>query len=339
MKYLIEKKQGAFKDRFLKFILIPEVTSVIPVILVALIAIVLNPVFLRGANLLTLGSSLIASWGLLAIGQAFIVMAGELDISVGASFSFGAMFLCFLARAGVPLWLCFLGVFAACMTVGLINAALVLRFNVPTFIATLSTSYVCKGLANVVNYGADLSVAPLANTNAVIKAFITFGKVKPLGLSLGAWVFIIIIFVAQFIVKKTAFGRRVFAVGDNKQVAKVAGIRVNRIKTICYVIVGFMVALTAILWVGYYSGSMAAQGVPWTFVTVSAVAMGGVSLKGGSGSMYGVFCGVLLMALIYNLITLLGIDSNYQNIFIGSFLALAVILDAVRREKTIGKNI
>ena len=100
-----------------------------------------------------------------------------------------------------------------------------------------------------------------------------------------------------------------------------------------------MTALTTIIWLGYYGGCTPVQGNPWCFITVAAVAMGGVSLKGGNGSMFGVFLGVVLMALVYNLITLLNVDPNYQNIFIGIFLVLAVVIDTVRREKTLGKNI
>ena len=331
------KKENLYSDKLLKFILIPEVTSIIPVIIVAVIATLLNPIFLRGANLLTLGTSLIGSWGLLAIGQAFIMMAGKLDISMGASLSFAGMVFTYLCRNGAPLGICIVAVFVVCIAVGLLNALMVVKFNVATFIATLSTHYMCKGLANVVNYGADLSFATVSTP--AVKAFTTFFSSKPLGISMGAWIFIILIFVAQFILKKTSFGRKVFAVGDNDQVAKVAGIRVNRIQTMCYVITGLMVAVATIVWVGYYSGCNPTQGLTWTMVAVSAVAMGGVSLKGGSGSMYGVFFGTLLMALIYNLITLLNVDQNLQNVFIGGFLALAVILDAVRREKTLGKNI
>ncbi len=334
-----QKKDITLKNRLLNFVLIPEVTSVIPVIVVIIVATILNPIFLRPNNLQTLGTSLIASWGILAVGQAFVVMVGELDIALGATLSFAAMVFCYLGRMGIPLWLCVLAVVALCIAVQMISAAIVLKLNVSSFITTLGMSYVCKGMANVVNYGADLSLSVAANTNPAVRSFLDTFSSKPLGLSIGAWVFIALIIVSQFVMKRTEIGRKIYAVGDNKNVAKVAGLRVNRIKLLCFVISGVMIAVATVLWVGYYSGCTATQGVPWTFITVAAVAMGGVSLQGGSGSMYGVFCGVLLMALIYNLITLLGIDTNYQNIFIGCLLALAVILDAVRRNQTIGKNI
>ncbi len=328
---------GNTSGRLLKFILIPEVTSIIPVVLVILAASLLNPIFLRRENLLTLTTSLIASWGLLAIGQAFVIISGGIDISLGTTLSFAGMMFCWLARNHMPLTFCIVTVFVICIAMSLLNAFLILKFDVAPFVATLCVQYIGKGLANVVNYGADLSIS--YGTRASVMRFSEVMSVKPFGLSIGALVFFVMIFLAQFLLKRTSFGRKVYAVGDNRRVAKVAGIRVARVRTMCFVIAGIMTAIAAIIWVGYYSGCTPTQGNPWVFITVSAVAMGGISLKGGSGSMFGLFFGVLLMGLVYNLITLLGIDSNFQNVFIGLFLAVAVVLDAVRREKTLGKNI
>lgn len=333
----MEKTKNERSGKLLKFILIPEVTSIIPVILVAVIASLLNPIFLRGDNLLTLTTSLIASWGLLAIGQAFVIISGGIDISLGTTLSFAGMMFCYLARQNAPLTVCILAVFAVCIGMSLINALLIMRFDVAPFVATMSVQYVGKGLANVVNFGADLSIS--YGTRPSVMRFSEIMSEKIFGMSIGAVVFIVMIFAAQFILKRTAFGRQVYAVGDNRRVAKVAGIRVWKIRTLCFVIAGIMTAIATIIWVGYYSGCTPTQGNPWVFITVAAVAMGGISLKGGSGSMYGLFFGVLLMGLVYNLITLLGIDSNYQNVFIGFFLAVSVILDTIRREKTLGKNI
>lgn len=330
-----ERKNSSGK--LLKFILVPEVTSIIPVLVVAIIATALNPVFLRGDNLLTLASSLIASWGLLAIGQAFVIMSGGLDISLGTTLSFAGMVFCSMARNNASLSVCILTVFAICIGMSLLNSLLILRFGVWPFVATMSVQYVGKGLANVVNYGAELSIS--FGTRDSVQRFVEFMGQKPLGLSIGAIIFIILVFLTQFILKRTSFGRKVFAVGDNARVAKVAGIRVWKVRLMCFVIAGILTAAATIIWVGYYAGCTPAQGNPWSFITIAAAAMGGVSLKGGSGSMYGVFFGVLLMGLVYNLITLLGINSNYQNVFIGAFLALSVVLDTIRREKTLGKNI
>ena len=330
------EKKSTGNGKLLKFILIPEVTSITTVLIVAIIAAVLNPVFLRAENLLTLTSSLIASWGIIAIGEALLIMSGGLDVSLGNIMTFAAMMFCYLARNGCPLWLCIVVVFAIAICMELVNGLLILKFGVAPFVATMSMQFVGEGLSNVVNYGADLKY-----TMGASEVFLKFNELlsaRPMGLSIGAIVFVVLIFVTQFILKKTAFGRQIYAVGDNPRVARVAGIRVVRVRTACFVIAGFLTGLAAVLWVGYYGGCTPTQGNPWTFITIAAAATGGISLRGGSGSMFGLFFGVLLMGLVYNLITLLGIDSNFQNIFIGCFLALSVVMDTVRREKTLGKN-
>lgn len=329
------KKRGA--DRLLSFIMIPEITSIIPVIVVAVTASILNPIFLRSENLLTLMSSLIASWGILTVGQAFVIMSGGLDISVGNSFTLAGMLFCFLARSKCPLTLCILSIFVVTIAMSILNVTLILKFHVAPFVATMSVSFIGKGLSNVVNFGADMSIS-YGVRDSVLQFCKILGQ-KPLGISIGAFVFIALIFIVQFVLKKTEFGRMIYAVGDNYQVAKIAGIRVKRVRVLCFVINGAMIGIATLLWVGYYSGCTPTQGNPWSFITIAAAAMGGISLRGGSGSMFGLFCGVLLMALVYNLITLLNVDANLQNIFIGIFLALAVILDAIRKERTLGKNI
>ena len=300
------EKKSTGNSKLLKFILIPEVTSIATVLIVAVIAAVLNPVFLRAENLLTLTSSLIASWGIIAIGEALLIMSGGLDVSLGNIMTFAAMMFCYLARNGWPLWLCIAVVFAIAICMELVNGLLILKFGVAPFVATMSMQFVGEGLSNVVNYGADLKY-----TMGASEVFLKFNELlsaRPLGLSIGAIVFVVLIFVAQFILKKTAFGRQIYAVGDNPRVARVAGIRVVRVRTACFIIAGFLTGLAAVLWVGYYGGCTPTQGNPWTFITIAAAAMGGISLRGGSGSMFGLFFGVVLMGLVYNLITLLGIS-------------------------------
>ena len=327
------------KNSLLNFILIPEVTAIIPPVVVAIIASILNPAFLSSSNLSTLASAMIGSWGILAVGQSFNIMVGELDIAIGATFTFAGMIFCYLLRLNLSLVLVCLITIILCMAIQLLTIQIVMKFEISSFITTLATSYIWKGLSNVVNYGADLSIAKVASKAPEIKAFCDFCSLEPLGISMLFWVFIAFILMGQFVLKKTNFGMQVYAVGDNKKVASIAGLRVKKIKSICFLISGFLIGINTCLWCGMYNGIGANQGAPWGFITIAAVAMGGTSFSGGSGSMFGTFFGVMLMALVYNLITLLKIDLNYQNIFIGVFLMLATILDVVRKNYTIGKNI
>ncbi len=330
----IKQKAKSVWTRVVNF---QEITSIIPFVALVIIASILNPIFFKPANLATLAGAIIGSWGLLAIGQAFIIIVGEIDISMGALLGFAAMFMSYMLKSGVALGAAIAIVFAITIGVSMINAFVVVKLKVPVFIATIGMQFICKGLAKVVNYGA--SIAIYVTDYPAVRVFCDTLAKKPLGISLSFWAFIILLIVAQIILKKTTFGRKVYAVGDNRNVAKTSGIHVGRIKTLCFLIIGITVGLATVLWTGYYAGAMPIHGVGWEFIAIAAVAMGGVSLIGGKGSMVGVLFGVLSMAVIYNVITLLRINENYQNILIGLFLAFAVIFDVVRREKMIGKNI
>ena len=321
---------------WLKVLNIQEITALVPLVVLVLTATLLNPVFLRPGNLATLGGAIIGSWGLFAIGQAFIIIVGEIDLSMGAVLAFSSISFSYMLQSGMNIFLAIIITFAISVACEMINAFVVLKLNVPVFIATLGMQYICKGLANVVNYGAAVAIYSVSDQT---KEFCNILSEKPLGLSLSFICFIVLIVIAQFVLKKTRFGRKVYAVGDNKNVAKAAGINVNLVKTQCFLIIGVLVGFASVLWVGVSAGASVSHGIGWEFIAIAACAMGGVSLVGGRGSMIGVLLGVLTMGVIYNVISLLNINVNYQNIFVGLFLAFAVIFDVIRREKTLGKNI
>ena len=243
----MKKKKQKANEILLKIINIPEITAIVPLIILVVVTSSLNPVFLKPANLATLGGITIGCWGLYAIGQAFVIIVGEIDLSMGAVFAFAAIFLSFMISKGVPLFLSILLTF--CITVGfeLINAFVVLKLNVPVFIATLGMQYIAKGLAKVVNSGAALSIYSCGQP--FVKEYCDTLSYKLFGVSIAFLSFIVLIFVAQFVLQRTSFGRRVFAVGDNKKVARMAGIPVEKVKMQCFVIVGVLIGLASVLWV------------------------------------------------------------------------------------------
>ena len=332
---MTEKK--SFKETILKIVNIPEITSIVPFVLAVLVAAILNPVFFKPANLLTMTGAIIGSWGILAVGQSFVIICGEIDLSMGTMLGFAAIMLAHLARSGVALGVCIAAAIVICVAASMINAFVVLKLKVPVFIATLGMNFICKGLAKIVNYGAVIAI--YGTEYPYVKIFCDKLAKGPFGMSWSFCAFIVFIIIAQIILKKTAFGRKIYAVGDNRKVARVSGINVNRIKALCFLMNGLLIGVAAVLWTGYYAGAEPMHGTGWEFIAIVSAALGGVSLVGGKGSMVGVFFGVGSMAVIYNIITLLRVNENYQNILIGLFLAAAVILDVVRREKTIGKNI
>ena len=332
---MTEKK--SVKSVLTKLVNVPEITSIVPFVLAVIVAAILNPVFFKPANLLTMTGAIIGSWGILAVGQSFVIICGEIDLSMGTMLGFAAIMLAYLAKSGVALAVCIAAAILICVACSMINAFVVLKLKVPVFIATLGMNFICKGLAKIVNYGAVIAI--YGTEYPYVKIFCDKLAKGPFGMSWSFCAFIVFLVIAQIILKKTAFGRKIYAVGDNRKVARVSGIKVNRIKALCFLMNGILIGVAAVLWTGYYAGAEPMHGTGWEFIAIVSAALGGVSLVGGKGSMVGVFFGVGSMAVIYNIITLLRVNENYQNILIGLFLAASVILDVVRREKTIGKNI
>ena len=333
---MTEKTKKSSQSIWLKIINIPEITAIVPLVILIVVASIMNPAFLRIKNLQTLCSGTVGSWGLFAIGQAFIIIAGEINLALGAEMAFSGVLFSYCLLNGWSLLPAILVCFAVTFTCELINSFVVLKLNVPVFIATLGMQFICKGMAKVVNYGA---VVTMYNTNDLTRNFCDTLSKKPLGLGISFWVFLLFAIAASIVLTKTAFGRKLLAVGDNKVVAKASGIDVPKVKFFCFMFCALLVGICAILWSGNNMGCNVTHGIGWEFISVAACALGGVSLVGGRGTILGVFIGIMTMAVIYNVIVLLSINVNFQNIFIGLFLAFAVIFDVIRREKTLGKNI
>ena len=187
---------------WLKVLNIQEITALVPLVVLVLTATLLNPVFLRPGNLATLGGAIIGSWGLFAIGQAFIIIVGEIDLSMGAVLAFSSISFSYMLQSGMNIFLAIIITFAISVACEMINAFVVLKLNVPVFIATLGMQYICKGLAKVVNYGAAVAIYSVSDQT---KEFCNILSEKPLGLSLSFICFIVLIVIAQFVLKKTRF--------------------------------------------------------------------------------------------------------------------------------------
>jgi ribose transport system permease protein len=283
----------------------------------------LSPVFLTEQNLINilLRSTVV---GTLAIGMTLVIIARGLDLSVGNTATLSGLLCLGLMRyegLTTPE-----GVIAALLTgigVGLINALLVVRLRVNALIGTIATMTILSGLIWVYSNGANISPAP--GLFQVI-AFTRFGHILPLIVLIWAALGLIMGFVLSW----TRFGRAVYAVGGNPKAAHLSGINVGRTQMMVYVISGFFAALGGLLLVARLQAAIPSAGAGIELTVIAAVVIGGTSLFGGVGSIHGTFLGVLLVSLVSNAINLLGVPSSYDDVFSGSVIALAAIIDAVR---------
>ena len=190
------------------------------------------------------------------------------------------------------------------------------------------------------NRNQKLQERPINVAKAPFSAtFLRFGQATFLGLSWSFWFLLVFMTVAYVLLKKTAFGSRVIAVGDSAMAARISGVDADRIKLITFAISGLMVALVSMFLVGRETVANPNNGDGWEMQVVAACAIGGISLNGGSGSMLGTFFGVAFMAVISNALNMLAVNNNWQTIVVGAVIVLAVLFDIFRRRRKFGVSL
>jgi ribose transport system permease protein len=273
--------------------------------------------------------------GVMSIGLALVIITGNMDLSVESVAALGAMAVGILfCSAGIglgihlkPDWLMVpVSIMVAVSIggmVGLMNGLLIVKVRMNAFIITLAAYIWVRGLVVAVSGGRSAQdLAP---------AIRWFGIQRLLGLPLTAWIAISCFVVFSLIMAKTPFGRHLVMIGGNETATFRAGIRVTRNLVIAFVLAGAIAGLAGWLLVVRTSGATANLGIGLLFNAFAAVVIGGVSLKGGVGSLPGVYAGVLLLSSINTAINLMGLPSNFTQVIHGLLVLAAVLLDALKQ--------
>ncbi len=315
-----EKKLGWGYRIFLS----PEIGVLIPILLLCIVTAILKPKdFLTWpfiASILT-GSIFI---GACSLGEALVIMSGEIDLSVGMSGCFaGVMMGTAVASWGFGLIPSLIVGIAAGALIGYVNGLFTCRIGLTSWITTLATQFICQGLALTISDGLPISIQKLGTS--------TFTRMKPLGLNWLFFIFIGIIVVLDLIIRRTKFGYRLRAVGGNREAAEMAGINVKSVKVLVFTLAGVFAAVGGIFDVLSQATASYTNGQGREFRAIICVAIGGISMTGGVGSAFGVGLGVLLFHTLWNCLRLLKVDTNMQLVLIGFILILAVMLDIQRK--------
>jgi len=270
----------------------------------------------------------------LAIGLSLLIIAGYMDLSVESVMALAAMVIGILfAKSGVglgigfsPEWLVVPISLAVALAIGAVvgatNAFFVVRLKMNAFIVTLAAYIWGRGLVVALSGGRSAQEMPTQLRFLAIERF--------LAIPLIAWVSIVATLAFAFILKKTPFGRHLLLVGGNPVAAYRAGIRVDRLTATTFVLAGAIAGLAGWLLAIRTSGATANLGVGMLFQTFAAVVIGGVSLKGGVGSLTGVYAGVLLLSSIQTAINLMGMPAHFTQLIQGGMVLVAVLLDTVK---------
>jgi fructose transport system permease protein len=282
--------------------------------------------FLTGGNLSLVLQQTIEV-GTLAIGQTLIILTAGIDLSNGAVMALGSIVMTKLAvESGVsPILAIILGI-AACVGFGFLNGALVTGIKLPAFIVTLGTLNIAFALTHIYSGEATISGLPgamtwLGETFKIGGTAVTYGTVVMLGMYAVTW----------FVLTQAPVGRHVYALGNNPEAVRLAGVHVRRLLIGVYATAGLIYGIAALLLVARTQVGDPAAGQTDNLDSITAVVLGGTSLFGGRGSVIGTLIGAVIVSCIRNGLTLLGVDSIYQVLITGILVIVAVAVDQLTR--------
>jgi fructose transport system permease protein len=267
--------------------------------------------------------------GTLAIGQTLIILTAGIDLACGAIMALGSIVMAKLAvENGVPPLLAIILGIAVCAAFGALNGGLVTTFNLPPFIVTLGTLNIAFAITHIYSNDETVTTLPSAMT-ALGESFslgntaITYGTLVALGLFAITW----------FVLSQTAWGRRVYALGDNPEATRLMGIHVKRQLLMVYVVAGVIYGIAALLLIARTNVGDPNAGQSENLDAITAVVLGGTSLFGGRGTIIGTLIGAVFIGVLRNGLVLQGVASIYVTLLTGILVILAVSVDQLARKR------
>ena len=291
--------------------------ALILMLLMFIAASLATPAFLTSLNLLTVMRQ-IAVASIVSIGYTIIFSAGTFDMSVGDVMSLCAILYALMSKI-FPLPFAFITAVLVGVACGFVNGSLIRLFNLPAFVSTLAVSMIFKGITYMITNGA--TVFGLSGSVSFIGQGSLFYIPIPFLIMLG------VLFCMFTLLNKTIYGRHVIATGGNTEAARVSGIRVNFIKVSVFMVCGACAAIGAIVLTGRLGAATPNLGADFALDAIAAVVIGGTNMRGGKAKVVGTLWGVILVAIIGNMLALLGVSPYLQWVVKGAIIVIAIILD------------
>ncbi len=302
----------------------PEVNVLMGLIAICVFLSIASPYFFTARNIINVirQSSIIA---ILALGEAMVIITGGIDLSLGSLVGLTAVAAAWVAKAGAPPLVTMAVALGIGLFVGVVNGLLVTKVKLPPFIATLGMMSIVKGFSLLITFGSPI------HYDWTWLSFLGGGQIGTFPFSV--ILMISVVFVASTFVKRTTYGRDIYAIGNNEKAATLSGIRVDAIKIMVYSITGFLAGLCGLILMGQLSGSDAFYGNGYELDVIAASVIGGISMTGGQGNMVGVVVGAALMAVLKNGFVLLAVPGYWQTVAVGVVIIAAVSIDSLRRSR------
>lgn len=295
-------------------------------IILCIILAFLSPAFISPVNIMNVVKQ-ISIMGILGIGMTLVIISGGIDLSVASIIALSGVCAAFFAReeSSIPLIVPIIAALAVGLLIGLINGVFIAYVNFPPFIMTLAIMISSRGLALVLCDGRPI-FGLSQSFNNIANGFI-FGVPN-----LIYYVLMLIAF-SHFVLRRTVFGKRVYAIGGNETATRLSGINVKLLKVIIYMLSGFLAGFCGLLMASRINSGNAVVANGYELNAIAAAVIGGVSMSGGVGSVLGTLIGALIIGVIQNGLDILSVSPFYQQIIQGLIIILAVFLDIKSKSK------
>ncbi len=282
-----------------------------------------SPEFLTADNLLTVARQF-SVYGIIAVGMTWVIVAGEIDLSVGSVLALAG---CLAARLvtveGWPVAAAVAAAVAAGAVAGAANGWLTVRLGIPSFIITLGMMSVIRGITYVATQGMPINSLP--------DAFLFLGSGRVAGITIPVLVMGAVAVVGGVALAATPLGRAVYATGGNREAARLAGLPTDGLRVLVFALLGALAAVAGVLNAAWVTVAQPVAGAGYELDVIAAVIIGGASFAGGRGTVLGTMLGATLMGVMRNGLILLGVNVYWQQVAIGGIIVAAVMLDRLRR--------
>lgn len=306
-------------------------------LLLMLVFAIMEPRFLSSVNLFNVMRQ-VSITGLLAIGMTFVILTAGIDLSIGSLLAFAGLVAAAVAKGGMEDrftvgdetigfgWqLAVLAAIAVGLLGGLLQGIAITRLKVPAFVVTLGGMSVFRGAALLFASGGPIS--------GFQPDYTWWGQGRIMSVPVPVIIFLVAAVIAHVVLSYTRYGRRVYAVGGNPEAARLAGVNVNAVIASVYVIMGFFAGLGAFVLSARLNSAEAVAGTGYELTVIASVVIGGTSLFGGSGSIFGTVIGTVLIGVLLNGLVLMNVNSYIQQIIIGVIIVLAVAFDTFAKSR------
>lgn len=283
---------------------------------------VINPTFFSAKNIINVLRQF-SYVGIVAVGGTFVLITGGIDLSVGSLMGFGAVGCAWMCANGIEPILAVLVMLLLGGLLGTLQGYTAVKLNLNPFIVTLGGQYIIKGMTLLISGGL-----PVRFDN-----YMNWMGSQWLSIPVSIYVMLIIMIIGHIILSKTAYGRKIYAVGGNARAAKLSGIKVGNMQISVFAMTGTLAALAGMMTCANLSSGDVSTGTSMEMNVITACVLGGASLSGGKGSILGTFIGAAIIGVIRNGFVLLRISAAWQTIALGGFLVLACTVDTLKRKE------